>query len=169
MQASPKASRLLSLLLWSCCSWVRCLRGVLRRRIEHGEGATAQTWTPCVWCGISCRGHHFRGLSGVTLTSAPDGNQTTAALARSIALNHSLEVAAYFCHVQYACSSTVCSLFYCVFLFSFKLWFFIIKNPPIKVRNPTLQLNTIIILCLQLRKKYFQPNFFYYMVHIYSI
>ena len=91
---------------WACCSWVRCLRGVWKR-IEHDGEAIAGTRTPCVWCGISQQGHHFRGLSGVTLTSAPAGNQTRAALARSKALNHYPVVAAYFWHVWYAGSSTV--------------------------------------------------------------
>ena len=48
----------------------------------------------------------FRGLSGVTLTSAPVGNLTRAALARSKALNHYPVVAAYIWQVGCAGFST---------------------------------------------------------------
>ena len=52
-QGSPQASRLLSVVLWAGCSWVRCLRGVWRRRIVHSGGATARTL--CVICEYHVR------------------------------------------------------------------------------------------------------------------
>ena len=119
-QGSPQASRLLSVVLWAGCLWVRCLRRVWKRRIEHGGGAAAQTRTPCVWCGISHWGHHFRGLSDVTLISGPAGNQTGATLARSKALNHYPMVAAYFWKVWYAGSST--PVIFTPALFSYNLF-----------------------------------------------
>ena len=48
----------------------------------------------------------FRGLSGVTLTSAPAWKRPEAALARCKALNHYPIVATYFWQVRYAGSST---------------------------------------------------------------
>ena len=48
----------------------------------------------------------FRGLSGVTLTSAPAWKRPEAALARCKALNHYPIVETYFWQVRYAGSST---------------------------------------------------------------
>ena len=65
------------------CSWVRCLK---RSVEESREKCMLQRGlAQCAACGNSCnmrnfwisrRGHHFRGLSGVTLSSAPTGVRT---------------------------------------------------------------------------------------------
>ena len=65
---------------------------MLKRSVEEENwtqwrsGCSDSDTVSDVW--ISRGGHHFRGLSDVTLTSASAGNRTKTALARSKALNH---------------------------------------------------------------------------------